>query len=371
MAAQASAPDAAARKKAKDAGLGAGNLEYRRFDSHLLLLACANIAVFLAALAFSGANAAGGAAAAGGASIMLYAAFVRARRRETMRLASEIDEMLHAGHRVDFSDCREGDLAVLRNEVSKMTARLHRSAAQLEHEKGALGDALADMSHQIRTPLTAIQLMVPVIERTRDGTARTRKLHDLEGMIDRVSWLVTALLKIARFDAGAMRMQKATVDAADVIRSALKPFEIALEVREVACVVEVSEHVTFEGDAMWAAEAVSNIIKNCMEHTPAGGTITVSVLEDAIAARIRVSDTGPGIPKADLPYIFERFYCGAPRTANASIEEAPGSLPPLQGFGIGLSLAKSCVSAQGGTLRARNLSQGGACFEMTFPKITF
>lgn len=323
------------------------------------------------------------------------------RHRQVQRLADEVDEVLHSGRRVDFSNCREGDVAVLANELGKMTARLARTSDQLAAERNALADSLADVSHQIRTPLTAVTLMLPVVERADDARERKRAVRELESMIERVSWLVTTLLKIAKVDAGAMHVERREVRAADVARRAVAPLETAMDLRDVALVLDVDEAATFQGDAPWTAEAVENIVKNCMEHTPAGGTVTVEVRDNALACTIAVSDTGPGIAPEDLPYIFDRFYRGADAVrregetamgaealsggetreevaaADAVSAVASGAASPTAedavrqptGFGIGLSLAQALVTAQGGTLRASNGPQGGARFEIAFPKV--
>lgn len=299
-------------------------------------------------------------AAAGAACCALFAAFSRRRYREIAQLAAEMDEVLHSGRRVSFSDCREGDVAILRSEVSKMVAQLARTSEQLRAEKTALADSLADISHQIRTPLTAMSLLVPVAERAADGRSRSRALRELEGMVERVSWLVTALLKLARLDAGVMSFEKRPVRVADVAVRAIAPLELGLDVRGVDCSISVGGAV-FQGDVAWSAEALENIVKNCAEAAGEGGSVRIEATEDALATRIRVSDNGPGIAEEDLPHVFDRFYRGA------RSEEGDPANP--QGFGIGLSLAQALISAQGGSLRARNLPQGGACFEATFPKM--
>ncbi|WP_139652369.1 sensor histidine kinase [Raoultibacter phocaeensis] len=335
-----------------------------------IALVCAELAVCVGAFVVAGWQVAAAAGAAGLVACVLFCVFSVMRHREIARLAAEIDEVLHAGRRIDLTDCREGDVAVLRNEVSKMVARLSRTAEQLEREKGALADALADVSHQIRTPLTAIELMIPLIERSESDEERSRWLHELERMVDRVSWLVTALLKMAKLDAGAVRFQQRPVDVPRAVEAAVDPLAVALDMREVACLIEADGSETFEGDSAWTTEAVANIVKNCMEHTPAGGRIAIAVEDDAVACRIRIADTGPGIAEDDLPHIFERFYRGRARVLGAEADPHDDEVLRPQGFGIGLSLAQSLVSAQGGSLRAFNCESGGACFEMTFPKLT-
>ena len=187
-------------------------------------------------------------------SLGLFCGISLYRHRQIMRLAAEIDEVLHGGRRVDFSTCREGDVAILTSELAKMVARLGRTRDQLSHERNALADALADVSHQIRTPLTAIGLMLPLIERTDDGRERRRLVRELEGMLDQVSWLVTTLLKIAKVDAGAMHVERREVLAGEVARRAVGPLATAMDLRDVNLVLDLDEAATFVGDAPWSAE---------------------------------------------------------------------------------------------------------------------
>ncbi len=304
------------------------------------------------------------------------------RHHQIARLAEEVDEVLHSGRRVGFSNCHEGDVAILSNELAKMVSRLARTRDQLEHERNALSDSLADISHQIRTPLTAAGLMLPAIERADDPRERIRATRELEILLERVAWLVTALLKIAKVDAGAMHFETSTVNSAELARAATMPLGTALDLHDIDLIFDLDEEATFTGDAMWSAEALENIVKNCMEHTPMGGSITIQVTENAISSNIRVRDTGPGISEEDLPHIFERFYRGHDRVLHESHDSrdsnaddasqnaafSDSSAQPL-GFGIGLSLAQALISAQGGTLRACNAQGGGAQFDIAFPKV--
>ena len=298
-------------------------------------------------------------AVCGLACLVLFLAFSFWRHKEIRRLASQIDEVLHNGRSLDFTSYREGDVAVLANELGKMVARLSRLSDSLSKERNALADALADISHQTRTPLTAISLRLPAIEAAEDPRERKRLVRELESMIERMSWLQTTLLKIAKVDAGAIHVERRKVLVDEIVQRAIKPLEPSFDLRDITLLVELDEDVAFQGDLLWSAEAIQNIAKNCMEHTPAGGAVRIKASENALATTIIITDTGAGFAEADLPHLFDRFYRGT--NANA---------PEKEGFGIGLSLAQSLISVQGGTIRAGNSAEGGARFQIAFPKIT-
>ncbi len=312
----------------------------------------------------------------GGLGVLAVAAclgFSRARYREIARLAVEVDEVLHTGRSLEFSSCREGDVAVLRNEIAKMTARLSRTKEQLEHEKSALADAMADISHQIRTPITALCCSLPAIEKADDPAERKRLIRRFEGLLDRIAWLVSALLRMAKIDAGALSVDRRLVDVEAVTSRVVRSLGAAFDVRDVSLDVEVAKGARFLGDERWCAEALENIVKNCMEHTPSGGNVRIDACEDALSTRIVVRDSGLGIHPDDLPYVFDRFYRGS--HSSVMREEATEGEAGLargyhaEGFGIGLALAQALVNAQGGTVRAGNEEGRGARFEIAFPKM--
>ena len=303
------------------------------------------------------------------------ALFTRARYRAIALLAAQLDECLFAERPALLDGAREGELAILTNEIAKLLQKLAISVDQLERDRSLLADSLADISHQLKTPLTSLGLTTELLRKQiggldglaadarRDALARVRTIERLQ---NQVMWLVSSLLKLARVDAGAIKLLHAPVDAEKLVEEAYGPLAIAFDIADVTFDRTIQPGSTFDGDQGWTAEALRNVLKNCLEHTPAGGIVSVRVQEDALAFRIVVTDTGPGIAAADLPHIFERFYRGADQA-----DGADGVEP--QGVGIGLALAKSLITAQDGRIRASNVTDEtgatvGARFEIAFFK---
>ena len=300
----------------------------------------------------------------------IFTALTAHRYRALGRMADNLDRVLAGERDISLRDMEEGELAILSSEVDKVIARLNLTVDELQAEKLALSDSLADISHQLKTPLTSIAISTELVRDrladrgdSRDLVERLRLVQRLQG---RVEDLVAALLKLARIDAGVIKLVHSPVDAAELLRRSVEPLAVAFDIADVALETDVAQGACFTGDITWSVEALENILKNCVEHTPAGGAVRVSIVEDVLACRIHIEDTGPGIADDDLPHIFERFYRGD-ESAHAASELNPA------GVGIGLALAKSLVSAQGGTLTAHNVTdaQGnvtGAAFDMVFFK---
>lgn len=293
------------------------------------------------------------------------------RYRALANMAANLDRVLAGERDIRLRDMSEGELAILSSEIDKVIARLNLTVDELQAEKLALSDSLADISHQLKTPLTSIAISTELI-RDRlsargDSEDLVERLRLIQTLQARVEDLVAALLKLARIDAGVIKLVCGAVDAHELVRKSFEPLAIAFDIADVRFSADVQDGASYEGDLTWSVEALENILKNCMEHTPAGGCVSVRVTEDVLACRIRIEDTGPGIAESDLPHIFERFYRGS-RDANA----APSEVNPA-GVGIGLALSKSLVTAQGGTLTAENLRDEngnvtGAAFNLVFFK---
>lgn len=310
-------------------------------------------------------------AAASLCQVAIFLASTRKRHQAIASLSERLDAALSGERDLDFHDMSEGELSVLSSEIDKVITRLNLTVDELEQEKLSLSDSLANISHQLKTPLTSIALSTELLKstliQTQADPSAIDRVRTIQGLQEHVENLVAALLKLARIDAGVVKLAHVPVNAERLIRRAYEGLAIAYDIKDVGCMIEADPAAQFEGDPNWSTEALANVLKNCLEHTPSGGTVRITAREDAIACRITVSDSGPGIPEQDLPHIFERFYRGS------GADDARGSEVNPTGVGIGLSLAKSLVKSQGGTIKASNIpapdgSVAGARFEFIFFK---
>ncbi|WP_295075009.1 HAMP domain-containing sensor histidine kinase [Ruminococcus sp.] len=278
------------------------------------------------------------------------------RYRKISDLSMKIDKILHGDENVSFESCSEGEIALLSSEVYKMTVCLREQKSKLLDDKVYLADLLADISHQIRTPLTSINLLVSMLaEPDLTFEKREQTVHKLYGLLSRIDWLITALLKLSKLDAGTVRFNKESVSVKDLLERSCMPVRVPIELHNQMLEIEADGELSC--DVAWTCEAIGNIIKNCMEHTPDGGSITITGTQNPLFSEIRITDSGNDISDEDLPHIFERFYKGKDTDDKG-------------GFGIGLALARMIITEQNGTLKAENSSEVGAVFTVRFYEST-
>ncbi|MBM7662945.1 signal transduction histidine kinase [Bacillus mesophilus] len=277
------------------------------------------------------------------------------RYKEMEKLSSDLRRIASGDSTLDVRDNQEGEISILKSDIYKVTIKLSEHRAQLQRDQVKLTDAISDISHQIKTPLTSMMVMADVLhDRKLDDSKRVEFTRNIRIQLERMDWLVTSLLKLSKMDAGAIQFKKNRVDVGQLIQKAADPILIPMDIKEQNLLIEGNQQSSFLGDLNWTAEALINILKNGVEHTPDGGKISIAYSENALYTEIIISDNGKGISKKDLPYIFKRFYKG----------ENVGE----DSVGIGLAMAYSIVKGQNGDIEVSSEIGKGTRFHIKFYK---
>ena len=275
------------------------------------------------------------------------------RYEQIARLSLSLDKVLH-GSAIRIDEQYEGELSILSDEISKMVIKLNEQTELLQKDKVRLTNAIADIFHQMRTPLTSINLSLTVLndEHLSDDKALYYR-RNIKKQLEKLQWLIETLLKMSKIDAKTAIFHRQEIFVKDILTKAMEPFAIPMELKDQKLILSCTNEKIYVDD-QWTMEAFGNLIKNAMEHTPDGGTIQLIASENPLFTEIIIQDNGEGIPEEDIPYMFERFYKGK----NAKPESV----------GIGLAFARMIITAQDGTISVRNNPNGGACFSVRFYK---
>lgn len=332
---------------------GAGMLRNREFRKFTILFLL--ITVVTVTLGFSINTAAGILVIASDAVFgIIFIIFTKSRYKSIAHISEQIDIVLHNADHLYIAEVDEGELSILQSEITKMTLRIREQNDALKKEKEHLADSLADIAHQLRTPLTSVTIILSLLETNPDEDERKDLIRETEELLVQVDWLITSLLKLSRLDAGIVEFKSEQIDVNDLIYTAFRPFMIPMELHNIALQVDVPRGMSIQGDSSWLSEAIQNILKNCMEKAGDNGKIEIVCEDNILFTEITIHDSGMGFEKEDLPFLFDRFYRG--KNTN------------MVGYGIGLSLCKMIIVRQGGTITAKNHPQGGAIFAIRFPK---
>lgn len=280
--------------------------------------------------------------------------FTRVRYKSIAQISDQIDLVLHNADQLFIGNSEEGELSILQSEITKMTLRIREQNDALKREKKHLADSLADIAHQLRTPLTSVNLIFSLLENRPDADERRTLIREAEELFVQMDWLLTSLLKLSRLDAGIVTFQNNPFEVNSLIRASVRPLLISLDLHDITLKINAAKGITIHGDFDWLSEAIQNIIKNCMESAGDHGRIEIVCTDTLLFTEITIHDSGRGFDTEDLHRLFERFYRG--KSENAS------------GYGIGLALCKMIITRQDGTITAKNHPQGGAVFIIRFPK---
>jgi signal transduction histidine kinase len=276
-----------------------------------------------------------------------YRVFIAKRKIED--LSADIRRIID-GRDVDLRDNREGVFSILKNDVHTLAKLKNEQVEALRREKSAMKDTLANISHQIKTPLTSMMIMTDLLENAPPDK-QSEFIANIAAGLARMEWLVSALLKMAKLDAGAAELSFESIRSGELISLALEPLHILLDVKSQR--VTVSGSTEIRCDRRWTAEALTNVLKNASEYSPEGGEIRVESGENPICSWIAVTDSGAGIPSNETVRLFRRF----------ENSRSDG------GYGIGLPLALSIMRGQNGDIQIDGKSEnGGAAFTLKFFK---
>ena len=237
----------------------------------------------------------------------------RRRERKLKELTLYLLKLQDGAELPPFESFEEGQLGVLQSEIYKMVNLLDEETKKSKRQNHYLADMLSDISHQIKTPLAGITLMTDLL---KDPELPEEKREEFVEKIDRqtekITWLVRNLLTLAQLEADMLKLKKEIVSARELVETAIGPLNILAELKGVELKTSLPEGTALTCDKAWTAEALSNVIKNCIEHVSAeaGKHVWISVTENNFAVTFTIQDDGPGIPAEELPHIFERFYKG-------------------------------------------------------------
>lgn len=277
------------------------------------------------------------------------------RYREIAKLSGHLRRIANGDYQFDIRDNYEGELSILKSEIYKVTLMLSQHGSSLKKDKLKLTDAISDISHQLKTPLTSMMVMADLLSgKNLTEEKRQEFTRNIRIQFERIEWLVSSLLKLSKIDAGSVPFKKEKVPVIQVIEKAAETMLIPMDIKQQSLKTDGDKDAVFYGDLKWTAEAILNILKNGIEHTAEGGEIFFSFFENALFTEISIRDNGKGISKKDLPHIFKRFYKGE----NAGEDSV----------GIGLAMAYSIISAQNGDIEVVSKEGEGTTFHIKFYK---
>ncbi len=289
----------------------------------------------------------------GAVLLAVFFYYTKKRYRRIEELNDYLVKILSGDSAPDIQDQEEGELSILADNIYKAASTLKFQNEILSEDRKQLAQAIADISHQLKTPLTSMMVMNDLLSAEEDSEKRREFLKTQSAQLERMNWLIQTLLKLSKLDAGTIELKHERVSAKELLSEVLKPFEIQFELRGISYKQDTAD-ITFNCDKNWTVEALQNIVKNCIEHMDDGGELKITADDTNLFSRIMIEDTGCGIAEADLPHIFERFYKGK----NAGKDSV----------GIGLALTKAIIEDQHGEISVKSTEGVGSAFEIKLYK---
>lgn len=288
--------------------------------------------------------------------LIIFIKYNNSKDKKLQEITKYIEEINNKNYKLDIEDNTEDELSILKNEIYKTTVMLKEVAENSVKDKVNLKDSLSDISHQLKTPLTSMSIMVDNIMDNPEMDSKTRNefIKDIRREIININFLVNSLLKLSKLDANSVYFINKEVYVEEIILESIKNVSVLCDLKNIDILVDGNKQIKINCDLKWQVEAITNILKNCVEHSKDNSKIEIFYEENNVYTKIEIKDYGVGIDKEDLIHIFERFYKGK-NSSNESV-------------GIGLALSKSIIENNNGYIGVESEIRKGSLFIIKYFK---
>ena len=282
--------------------------------------------------------------------------YLKQRDKKINQITQYINEIKNRKYDLDINENSEDELSNLKNELYKITIMLKEESEISRQDKENIKMSVEDISHQLKTPLTSIMIMLDNLKDNPNMNEDTKQrfIFEISKQVDWINWLVISILKLSRLEANVVKFSDNKINVKKFIDEIIDNLEIPIEIKNQNIIIEGNEDASFIGDYKWQQEAITNIIKNAIEHNKENGKIIIKYEENVLFTKITIIDEGQGIAKEDLKHIFERFY----KAQNSSDNSV----------GIGLSLAKNIIEKNNGMINCKSEIGNGTEFIVKYMK---
>ena len=289
-------------------------------------------------------------------NFIIYLYYHNKDRKKINEITNYIKEINRKNYYLDILDNNEDELSLLKNELYKITIMLKEQTENLKKDKINLKDSISDISHQLKTALTSISILLDnIIENPNmDKKTKDEFLYSIRKEVNNIQVLVQNLLKLSKFDADVVEFKNDKINVLNLLNKAVDRLEIIRELKNILININCDKKIYFNGDFTWEVEAISNILKNSIEYSNNNSSIDINVEDNPFYVKITIIDYGIGMNESDLKNIFKRFYKGENSTSSS--------------VGIGLNLSKKIIEKDNGFIIASSIENSGTTFEIKYMK---
>ena len=290
------------------------------------------------------------------ALLIIYIRYNHKKENDIKDIIKCIEQINKKNYELQIDSISEDELSILKNEIYKTTIMLKESAENSNKDKLNLKKSLEDISHQLKTPLTSILVMLDNISEDPDMDINVRNdfVRDIKRNVVNINFLVQALLKLSKFDANTVHFIKKEYNLKSIVNESIKNVSTLCDLRNINIELNIKNDSKIMCDSKWQIEAITNILKNSIDHSKDNQKVIINVEDNNVYSTVEIKDFGDGISKKDISHIFERFYKGENATSDS--------------IGIGLALAKTIIEEDNGNISVES-NKNGTKFTIKYFKL--